>query len=68
MEITGTATEWNVDQTVSVSFFIVDSLDLVGLVTTWDSSNNHSSFSPIYSPCGWLLPCGAYCITLRGNH
>ena len=25
--------------------------DLVGLVTSWASSNNHRSFSPISSPC-----------------
>ena len=28
--------------------------DLVGLVTSWGSSKNHSSFSPICSPC-WGL-------------
>ncbi len=30
-------------------------LDLVGLVTSWVSSNNHSSIYSITSPCGAII-------------
>ncbi len=33
-------------------------LDLVGLVSSWVSSNNHSNFTPISSPCGGDLTLG----------
>ena len=39
-----------------------DISELVGLVTSLVSLNNHSSFSPISNPCG------ANCLTLQSNH
>ncbi len=34
-----------------IILYLQKSLDLVGLVISWGSSNNHGSFSPIPSPC-----------------
>ena len=45
----------------SHQYYKVQPPDLVGLVISWVSLNNNSSFSPISSPCG------ANCLTLRGN-